>query len=327
MRSASRGASRGTWNEWWWMLDTYTAFVPAEVRYLGHGFAVGAGGRVRADVPWQQPSRSTRRRHAGAVRRVPRRGARKSGSVGIRERTTVPLSNRRQAPLVVNGVATSGALLPSQSSLELYGELHVCEVLLLGAGFLLNLDEPFGVFGNGQGIWTPTSASTPTPDSELEPELRLRTRTRTPNPNPSPHSVVRNATRPARGCVYRRRRMTLRLKRSRARRDSSLLLLALLALKCAVQGRAGPGARHVAASTCSVARTRCRRRDARRRRPPMQLHPRNLRRSKHRLQLRPRTGSRRTRSQHRRLDVYRERCPGRNRSAPPGAAAPPAACD
>jgi hypothetical protein len=77
----------------------------------------------------------------------------KTGSVGIRERTVIPLSNRRQAPVTIGSLSSSGSLLPSQSSLEVYGEWHPAEVLLIGAGFLLNLDEPFGVFGSGQDIW------------------------------------------------------------------------------------------------------------------------------------------------------------------------------
>jgi hypothetical protein len=146
-------ASRGTWNQWWWMLDTYTLFVPGELRYRGEGFAAGAEGAFALTFPG---SDSNDRRDTGTLIQFGGFLAAvkdKIGSVGIRERTVIPLTNRRQAPITVGSVSTSGSLLPSQSSLEIYGEWHPMEVLLLGAGFLLNLDEPFGVFGSGQDIW------------------------------------------------------------------------------------------------------------------------------------------------------------------------------
>jgi hypothetical protein len=146
-------ASRGTWNPWWWMLDTYTFFVPGEIRYRGEGFAAGVEGALALTIPGKQ---SNDVRDAGTLAQV---GAfiaamqDETGSVGVRVRSVIPLLNRREAPVVIGSVTAGGSPQPCQTSIEVYGEMHAADILLLGAGFLLNLDEPFGVFGDGQDVW------------------------------------------------------------------------------------------------------------------------------------------------------------------------------
>ena len=146
-------ATRGTWNPWWWMLDTYTLFVPGELRYRGEGFAAGVEGALALTIPGKQ---SNDVRDAGTLAQI---GAfiaamqDETGSVGVRVRSVIPLFNRGQAPLVIGSVTAGGSPLPCQTSIEVYGEMHAADIVLLGAGFLLNLDEPFGVFGNGQDVW------------------------------------------------------------------------------------------------------------------------------------------------------------------------------
>jgi hypothetical protein len=146
-------ASRGTWNQWWWMLDTYTLFVPGELRYRGDGFAAGVEGALALTIPGKQ---SNNVRDVGTLAQI---GAfiaamqDETGAVGVRVRSVIPLVNRLEAPIVIGRVTTGNSLLPCQTSIEVYGEMHAAELLLLGAGFLLNLDAPFGVFGDGQDIW------------------------------------------------------------------------------------------------------------------------------------------------------------------------------
>lgn len=144
-------ASRGLWNDWWWLLDTSTLYFPASIRFRDDMLEIGAEGAIGVTFPGGN-------RDTGLVSEIGGYAAvvSKTSEFGLRLRSYIPIANRAAASLEfsqIPGVSIGGGVTPSQTSAELYAERVFSKFLLLGGGFLLNLDTPYGVFGNGDDIW------------------------------------------------------------------------------------------------------------------------------------------------------------------------------
>jgi hypothetical protein len=134
-------ATRGMWNAWWF-LDRHTVFAPGEVAYRGDNTAFGVEGALIAFFPRSDSPDTVDTATALQIGAYIAGVSDKTSMFGLRFRNLIAFSN---------DVMGSDKL---QSSLELFAETHLMKILLLGGGFLLNLDEPFGVFGsNGADIW------------------------------------------------------------------------------------------------------------------------------------------------------------------------------
>lgn len=133
-------ATRGAWNPWWYT-DTHAIFAPGEVSYRGENYAFGVEGALMALIPRSDSNADTQT----ALQLGPYLAAvtGKTSAIGIRWRNVITFA---RGPLLDGDHA--------QSSLEAYAETRVMKLLLLGGGFLVNLDRPFGVFGSGGAdVW------------------------------------------------------------------------------------------------------------------------------------------------------------------------------
>jgi hypothetical protein len=137
---ATAAATRGMWNAWWFV-DRHTIYAPGEISYRGNDTAFGVEGALIAFIPRSDAPPGVDTAAALQIGAYIAGVSGKTSMFGLRFRNLIAFSND------VFGADKV------QSSVELFAETHVMKILLLGAGFLLNLDEPFGVFGDGLGIW------------------------------------------------------------------------------------------------------------------------------------------------------------------------------
>lgn len=134
-------ATRGAWNAWWY-LDRHTVFAPGEISYRGTNTAFGVEGALIAFIPRSDSGPGIDTAAALQIGAYIAGVSGKTSMYGLRFRNLIATSSDVIGPDKL------------QSSLELFAETHVMNILLLGGGFLLNLDKPFGVFGSGGGdIW------------------------------------------------------------------------------------------------------------------------------------------------------------------------------
>jgi hypothetical protein len=134
-------ATRGAWNAWWY-LDRHTIYAPGEISYRGENTAFGVEGALIAFIPRSDSGPGIDTAAALQIGAYIAGVSGKTSMFGLRFRNLIATSSDVIGPDKL------------QSSLELFAETHVMKILLLGGGFLLNLDKPFGVFGSGGGdIW------------------------------------------------------------------------------------------------------------------------------------------------------------------------------
>jgi hypothetical protein len=131
-------ATRGAWNPWWYT-DAHAVFAPGELSYRGDDYALGVEGALMALFPRDDQFDTQTGVQIGAYLAAI---TDKTSAIGLRWRNVIAF---HQGPMLIGQHA--------QSSVEVYAETRVMKLLLLGGGFLLNLDEPFGVFGDGADIW------------------------------------------------------------------------------------------------------------------------------------------------------------------------------
>jgi hypothetical protein len=134
-------ATRGMWNAWWF-LDRHTIYAPGEVSYRGQNTAFGVEGALIAFIPRSDAPSGVDTATALQIGAYIAGVTGKTTMFGLRFRNLIAFSNDVFGRDKV------------QSSLEVFAEAHVMKILLLGGGFLVNLDEPFGVFGDGLDIWS-----------------------------------------------------------------------------------------------------------------------------------------------------------------------------
>lgn len=134
-------ATRGAWNAWWY-LDRHTIYAPGEISYRGDDTAFGVEGALIAFIPRSDSPPGIDTAAALQIGAYIAGVSGKTSMFGLRFRNLIATSSDVIGPDKL------------QSSVELFAETHVMKILLLGGGFLLNLDKPFGVFGSGGGdIW------------------------------------------------------------------------------------------------------------------------------------------------------------------------------
>jgi hypothetical protein len=129
--------SRGLWNVWWFLPDVWSLVVPASVEHVTSEHEIGLEGALA----WLLP-RAERADNQGLFQVALRAAMVEDPAVvGLRLQGVLGLDDR---------------LLGEdnfQSSAELFAELRL-PILWLGAGALIVLDEPLGIFGDGADMWS-----------------------------------------------------------------------------------------------------------------------------------------------------------------------------
>ncbi len=128
--------TRGIWNVWWYYPDALTLFLPFGIRYVGdQGLDVGAEAAVGVLM------------YTGSGSQDPRGALQIGAHVGY-------ASSSVEAGLRLQGVRIPGdsANDQFQSSLEPYVRA-LLDHAFFGAGFLVNLDEPFGPLLDAGKVW------------------------------------------------------------------------------------------------------------------------------------------------------------------------------
>jgi hypothetical protein len=132
--SAAIGA-RGAWNVWWYLPDTVTLFLPVGVRYvMPQGLDLGVEAATGILI------------YTGSGSLGPRGSVQIGGHVGY------------ASSVIEAGLRLQGVRLPVdtddnfQASMEPYVRAFLAPVYF-GAGFLMNIDKPYGPFLDTGSVW------------------------------------------------------------------------------------------------------------------------------------------------------------------------------
>jgi hypothetical protein len=131
--------SRGMWNAWWYIPDTWTLFVPAGVESANSERELGIDGALA----WFLPRGDNADNFGTFQLGVHAAMVSKPAVFGV----------RLQGVFLIDDAFVLGSDDKFQSSAELYAELRF-PIVWVGAGLNACLDEPLSVFGDDPNVWS-----------------------------------------------------------------------------------------------------------------------------------------------------------------------------